>query len=114
MTSVHFVRSFHDFHILPNQACFAVLQSWISRKFMTGWYIFHREHIAEVFLLLNFLHLTLLLQLLLQCGSFSSGYYIFHYLVVYPVCGWFLQSIICQSWSSYIWYSFVAICKLFL
>lgn len=30
------------------QACCAVLQSWVSRKFMTGWYIFDRNQVKHV------------------------------------------------------------------
>ncbi|KAF2953506.1 hypothetical protein DAI22_01g412800 [Oryza sativa Japonica Group] len=30
------------------KACCAVLQSWVSRKFMTGWYIFDRNQVKHV------------------------------------------------------------------
>lgn len=39
-----------------------------------------------------------------QCGPLSRGCYIFHHMVVYSICWWFLQPHIWKTWYWHIWY----------
>lgn len=97
-----------SFFIQSDQACYVVLQSWFSKKFMTGWYgTKPRSSFGLCFYKCSSIFfdsgLTLSFNIVLQCGPFSCCNYIFYYMVVYSVRRQFLQSNICQTWHQHIW-----------
>lgn len=77
------------------------------------WMVMSLESFSSSFFFFAFLFLfyqiyfpfgiTWLEMVKLQCGSLSSCCYLFSYLVVYPICWWFLQPTLCSTWHWHIW-----------